>query len=298
MRNRPGCVFLSAIAGVLIGCGSGMQPAKPAPQPDFTITASAASVALTPGGAPQAVTLSATALNGFSGSIQVTINGLPAGVTASPAALSLAAGTPQQVSFSAAANAASASVSVQLAAAAGALSHSVSLPLSVAGSAPVARDVVTYHYDVARTGLNASEATLTLANVNASHFGLLRVLAMDGKVDGQPLFLSGLTIGIQQRNVVFGVSEHDSVYAFDADPGAQIWKASVLGPNETTSDDHGCGQISPEIGITSTPVIDRQSGPHGTIFVAAMSKDSGGSYHQRLHAIDVTTGVELPGSPV
>lgn len=298
MRNRLGCVFLSAIAGLLTGCGSGRQPVQPAPQPDFTITASASSVALTPGGAAQAVALSATALYGFTGSIQVTINGLPAGVTASPGALSLVPGMPQQVSFSAAASSASASVSVQFTGAAGALSHSISLSLSVGASAPVAPDVVTYHYDLARTGLNASEATLTLANVNASHFGLQRVLAMDGKVDGQPLYLSSLSIGGQQRNVVFGVSEHDSVYAFDADTGAQIWKTSVLGANETTSDDHGCNQISPEIGITSTPVIDRQFGQHGTIFVVGMSKDSGGGYHQRLHALDLTTGAESSGSPV
>jgi hypothetical protein len=158
-------------------------------------------------------------------------------------------------------------------------------------------DVTTYHYDVGRTGLNASETSLTTGNVNASKFGLLRILPVDGLVDGQPLYLSNLTAGGQQRNVVYAVTEHDSVYAFDADSGAQIWKTSILGSNETTSGDHGCGQITPEIGITSTPVIDRNAGPHGAVFVVGMSEDQAGGYHQRLHALDATTGAELAASP-
>ena len=156
-------------------------------------------------------------------------------------------------------------------------------------------DVTTYHFDIGRTGLNPNETTLTSSNVTSSKFGLLRLLAVDGVVDAQPLYLSNLTAGGQQRNVVFAVTEHDSVYAFDADTGAQLWKTSVLGANETTSGDHGCGQITPEIGITSTPVIDRTAGPNGTIFVVGMSLDKSGDYHQRLHALDVTTGAELAG---
>jgi hypothetical protein len=92
-------------------------------------------------------------------------------------------------------------------------------------------------------------------------------------------------------------TEHDSVYAFDADSGTQLWKTSILGTGETTSDDHGCGQVTPEIGITSTPVIDRKQGPNGTLFTIGMSKDASGNYHQRLHALDVTTGAEISGSP-
>jgi outer membrane protein assembly factor BamB len=158
-------------------------------------------------------------------------------------------------------------------------------------------DAVTYHDDIARTGLNPSETILTPGNVNSTKFGLLMTLAVDGKVDGQPLYLSNLTAGAQMRNVVYAVTEHDSVYAFDADSGMQIWKTSILGANETTSGDHGCGQISPEIGITSTPVIDRNAGPHGTVFVVGMSQDQASAYHQRLHALDATTGAELAGGP-
>jgi hypothetical protein len=166
---------------------------------------------------------------------------------------------------------------------------------SSSGNGP---DITTYHDDVGRTGLNAQESTLTPSNVNSSSFGLLRVLAVDGKVDAEPLYLSNLSIAGQQQNVVFAVTENDSAYAFNADTGAQLWKTSVLGANETPSDDQGCEQISPQIGITSTPVIDRSAGPHGTIFLVGMTKDQAGKYHQRLHALDVTTGAEMPGSPV
>ena len=93
------------------------------------------------------------------------------------------------------------------------------------------------------------------------------------------------------------MTEHDSAYAFDSDTGAQLWKVSLLGSGETSSDDRGCGQVSPEIGITSTPVIDRTAGAHGILYAVAMSKN-GSTYFQRLHALDITTGAELEGGPV
>ena len=161
---------------------------------------------------------------------------------------------------------------------------------------PSATDVTMYHNDVARTGQNLTETTLTQANVNSQTFGLLRNLMVDGKVDAEPLYLSHLTIAGAAHNVVYVATEHDSVYAFDADTGAQLWKSSLLGSGETTSDTHGCGQVVPEIGITSTPVIDRSAGTNGTIYVVAMSKN-GSTYFQRLHALDVTTGAELLGGP-
>ena len=137
----------------------------------------------------------------------------------------------------------------------------------------------------------------TPQNVNFNTFGKLRELPVDGKVDGQPLYVSGLSVGGQPHNVLIVVTEHGSAYGFDADSGTQLWKVSALGANETTSDDHGCGQITPEIGITDTPVIDRSHGPNGAVFLVAMSKDASSKYHQRLHAIDLATGAELPGSP-
>ena len=153
-----------------------------------------------------------------------------------------------------------------------------------------AQDVTTYHNDIARTGQNLNESILNTSNVNVNTFGKLFILAADGKVDAEPLYLSNLTIGSAAHNVVFVESEHDSVYAYDADTGTLLWQVTMLKSGEVPSDNRGCSQVTPEIGVTSTPVIDRLSGPHGTIYVVAMSKDSSGGYHQRLHALDVTTG--------
>src|SRR5437762_4108851 len=164
---------------------------------------------------------------------------------------------------------------------------------------PSSTDVITYHYDNQRTGQNLNEVTLTPANVNSSKFGKLGEFAVDGKVDAQPLYLSNLMIGGQKRNVLYVVTEHGSVYAFDADSingttSTSLWKTSTLGSGETTSDNRGCGQVSPEIGITATPVIDRT---RNAIYVIAMSKNSAGNYFQRLHALDLATGAELFGGP-
>ena len=160
-------------------------------------------------------------------------------------------------------------------------------------------DVVTYHYDNQRTGQNLNETTLTPANVNSTKFGKLGEFTVDGKVDAQPLYLSNVTIGGQKKNVLYIPTEHGSVYAFDADSisgttSTSLWKTSTLGSGETTSDNRGCGQVSPEIGITATPVIDRT---RNAIYVIAMSKDSSGNYFQRIHALDLTTGTELFGGP-
>jgi hypothetical protein len=161
-------------------------------------------------------------------------------------------------------------------------------------------DVVTYHFDNGRTGQNLNETALTPANVNSTSFGKKGEFIVDGKVDAQPLYLSQVTIGGQKKNVLYVATEHGSVYAFDADSisgntSTFLWKTSTLGSGETTSDSRGCGQVSPEIGITSTPVIDRT---RNSIYVVAMSKNAGGTYFQRLHALDLTTGNELFSGPL
>ncbi|HTC52504.1 MAG TPA: PQQ-binding-like beta-propeller repeat protein [Steroidobacteraceae bacterium] len=158
-------------------------------------------------------------------------------------------------------------------------------------------DVTTYKNDVQRTGQNLTESVLTTSNVASSTFGLLRNLAVDGKVDAQPLYLSKLAVAGSNHNVVYVATENNSVYAFDSDTGATLWQVSLTGSGETTSDTHSCSQVTPQIGITSTPVIDRNAGAHGTVFAVAMTKDASGNYHQRLHALDVTTGAEMTGSP-
>jgi hypothetical protein len=160
-------------------------------------------------------------------------------------------------------------------------------------------NVVTYHNDNGRTGLMPLETILTLSNVNSTSFGKTNFLNTDGKVDAEPLYVSNVTINNVTHNVLYVVSEHDSIYAFDADNGTQLWKATALLTGETTSEAvFGCGQISPEIGITNTPVVDHNKGPNGAIYFVAMSKDSSSTYHQRLHALDLVTGAELFGGPV
>jgi Ig-like domain-containing protein len=163
---------------------------------------------------------------------------------------------------------------------------------------PSSVNILTYHNDVARTGQNLNETILTHANINSTAFGSVGTLAADGRVDAEPLYVSNVTIGGVSHNVAYVVTEHDSVYAYDADTFAQLWKVSMLGSGESTSEGvNGCGQVSPEIGITSTPVIDLNAGPNGTIFLVAMSK-SGTTYIHRVHALDLTTGADLAGSPV
>jgi PQQ enzyme repeat len=167
--------------------------------------------------------------------------------------------------------------------------------LTVAATSP--NDVATFKNDTARSGQNLSESTLTLTNVNSTSFGLLHTVMVDGKVDAQPLYLSQVPISGTAHNVAFVATEHGSIYAIDADAGTPIWQVSVLASGETPSDTHGCTQVTPEIGVTSTPVIDRTAGPHGALYVVGMSIDKSSNYHQRLHALDITTGAELFNGP-
>lgn len=162
---------------------------------------------------------------------------------------------------------------------------------------PTTSSVTTYHNDNGRTGQNLSETTLTTSNVNASSFGMLFVIPTDGKVDAQPLYLPSLTISGGAHNLLFVATEHGTVYGFDADTGTKLWQVSTVASGEVPSDDRSCDQVVPEIGVTSTPVIDAKAGAHGTIYVVGMSKDGAGHYHQRLHALDVTTGAEEFGGP-
>jgi hypothetical protein len=177
---------------------------------------------------------------------------------------------------------------------------SSSAKLTVVSGTPTPRgtDVTTYKNDLSRSGQNLTELTLNLTNVTPPSFGLLRTLAVDGRVDAQPLYLSQLSVAGGSFNAVLVATEHDSVYAFDSDSGAVLWHVSLLGTGETPSDDRGCSQVTPEIGVTSTPVIDRTAGAHGTLYAVAMSIDAQSNYHQRLHALDIATGAELLNGPV
>jgi len=159
-------------------------------------------------------------------------------------------------------------------------------------------DVLTYHNDIARTGQNLTESILTTSNVTSATFGKIGFYPVDGRVDAQPMYASNVTVpGKGTHNVLIAPTEHDSVYAFDADSGSILWQTSTLAGGETPSDPRNCGQVSPEIGVTATPAIDRTRGPNGAVYVVAMSKN-GSTYHQRLHALDLALGTELFGGPV
>jgi len=172
------------------------------------------------------------------------------------------------------------------------------LPILLLTASLYAQDVLTYHNNNARTGVANKETILTPSNVNSTNFGKLFVLPADGLVDAQPLYISNLTVNGAAHNVVIVATEHGTVYAYDADTGASLWHITTLKSGESTSDARGCDQVVPEIGITSTPVIVRPKTGNPVIYVVAMSKDSSSNYHQRLHALDATTGAELHGGPV
>jgi hypothetical protein len=159
------------------------------------------------------------------------------------------------------------------------------------------QDVLTYHNNNARTGFDNKETVLTLANVNSTTFGKLFTLPADGLVDAQPLYISNVNISGVTHNVLIVATEHDTVYAYDADTGTNLWQVSTLKSGETSSDQRHCPQVEPEIGITSTPAIARPKVGNPVIYVVAMSKE-GTTYHQRLHALDATTGAELYNGPV
>jgi len=158
-------------------------------------------------------------------------------------------------------------------------------------------NVTTYHNDNARTAQNTQETILTPANVNSGQFGKLFSVSVDGWVYAQPLYLSNVNISGVTHNVLYVATEHDSLYAIDADKGTVYWQISLIpsgGSTVNSSSDLGCGDLVPEVGITGTPVIDTST---GTIYVVAKSKVSG-SLVQYLHAIDVVTSAEKFGGPV
>jgi hypothetical protein len=158
-------------------------------------------------------------------------------------------------------------------------------------------NVTTYHNDNARTGQNTQETILTPANVNSGQFGKLFSVSVDGWVYAQPLYLSNVNIGGGTHNVLYVATEHDSLYAIDADKGTIYWQISLIasgGSTVNSSSDLGCSDLVPEVGITGTPVIDTST---GTIYLVAKSKVNG-SLIQYLHAIDVATSVEKFGGPM
>jgi hypothetical protein len=179
------------------------------------------------------------------------------------------------------------------------------LQVALANSTTVAAQVLTSQYDNLRTGATLREKILTPQNVNANQFGKQGAYKVDGAVYAQPLFIPSVEIpGKGKHDVSFVATEHDSVYALDAErPGdAPLWQVSLLdkkrGDEPVSARDVQCPFIQPEIGITSTPVIDLKT---GTLYVLARTKVShtlnDSEYFQHLHALAITTGVEKFGGP-
>jgi uncharacterized protein YjdB len=174
-------------------------------------------------------------------------------------------------------------------------------PLTVAVISSTASDVVTHHYDAARTGTNTHETILTPSNVHSTTFGKVAEFTVDGQIDGQLLYLNQVAIpGAGTKNVLYFATENDSVYAVDADSisgtaATVLWKTRTLpaGDVPLTPSDAGCGYINP-VGIMSTPVIDRA---RNAMYVVASSKNGSGNVFHRLHALNLTTGAELFGGP-
>lgn len=174
--------------------------------------------------------------------------------------------------------------------------------------------VTTYHNDLSRDGVNTHEFALTTATVKTATFGKLFSCAVDGAIYAQPLWVANLIVNGAKHNVVIAATQHDSVYAFDADSNANpcvpLWHANLLDNTHggTTGETsvpsgasgnlvgNGFGDITPEVGITGTPVIDPNT---NILYVVSKSViPSGPTFFQRLHAIDLTTGKEKFGGPV
>src|ERR1051326_864050 len=166
-------------------------------------------------------------------------------------------------------------------------------------------NLLTYHNDFGRTGQNTNETLLTPANVSMNSFGQIFAYPVDGFIYAQPLYVAGLNVpGQGARNVVFVATQHNSVYAVDADSnagpnGGVIWQVNLGTSAATPNNDFGnrygpYHDINPEVGITSTPVIDLGS---GTIYLDAFTHE-GTSYYHRIHALNITNGLERSFSPV
>jgi hypothetical protein len=180
--------------------------------------------------------------------------------------------------------------------------------LALLGAAPAQLNVLTHRYDAARDGQNLNETLLNSTNVNQTQFGNIFTFNVDGWVAAQPLYMQGLNIGgVGTRDVLFVATMHDSVYALDADNlngSAPLWQTSFLNPSAGVTSvpiaDQGCPLVTlfTEVGVLGTPVIDANT---GTMYVVAKTKEVVGSvtnYVFRLHALDITTGLEKFGGPV
>ena len=267
---------------------------------DFGITVSPATLTANVGSSNSTFAVTTTSQNGFSDSITVTLAGLPPGAITSPASpFSVAPGSSQTVDLSVPSTVFAGNFTLTASGTSAALTHSIELPLTVLGQLPV----TTWHYDNARTSANTWETILTPSNVNSASFGKLFTQPVDGFVVGHPLYLPSVNLpGQGVHNVVYVATMHDSVYAFDADNAnaAPLWMTSILsysasGATSVPSSVKRNANTTAwtEVGIVSTPVIDPVT---DTLYLVAETYENLRVVH-RLHALDVTTGLEKFGGP-
>jgi len=284
--------FCLLTAGLLVcGCGSGSQSTTPPPPPVITVSLSPQRAALI---VNQTLTLAATTNDS-------------AGVT-----WSAMSGT-----FSSKTSLSGASITYTAPNSSGPYSVTATSVTDTAKTATMMvyitdlAGVTTYHNDLARDGVNNQEYALTQQTVTTSDFGKLFSCPTDGAVYTQPLWMPAVTVNGAAHNVVFVGTQHDGLFAFDADasPCQQLWTVSLIDANHGAAAGEspvpsgptgnlvgsGYGDITPEVGVTGTPVIDPLT---GTLYVVSKSMNSAGtSFYQRLHAIDITTGKEKFGGP-
>lgn len=255
---------------------------------------------------PGTCTITVTPLLGSPASATVTVT---SPITLTPAAISLHALNAQQFSASApvtwadSCNSISASGLFTAPASPGTctITATASTGTAYTAVAKVNVDVVNYtawRNGPGNAGVQSDELTLTPSNVNSTSFGLKWQANVDGWVNAQPLYMNALMINGVAHNVVFFATENDSVYAFDADSGAQLWQASLIPQGATAVASASVGYTSgpPLIGILGTPVIDPTT---NTMYVVAETSEQNATYFpHRLHALDITTGQEKFGGPV
>ncbi len=290
MKDVRSPVFCLLAAGWLAcGCGSSSNSSPPPPAFTVSISAQRAALATTQKFSITATTNDASGVNwtstGGSFSSPTSLTGVAVTYTAPGAAGSYTV-TASSVSNSA---------------------DSASMTVFVTDLA----GVTTYHNDLARDGVNSQEYALSTATVTTSTFGKLFSCPVDGAIYTQPLWMPNVTVNGATHNVVLVATQHDSLFAFDADssPCAKLWSANLIdanhgaGAGETTVPSgptgylvgKGGGDIMPEVGVTGTPVIDPTT---DTLYVVSKSMNSGGTeFYQRLHAIDITAGSDKFGGP-
>lgn len=314
--SLPAGLSLDATTGAIAG-----TPSSPANQVALTFQVTDASASMETAAATFSLTISA-------GNIAIAISPRQAGLTVGQplnltATTSNATGvtwsvTPAGGSFSSTTSSSGKQVTLIAPRIAGVYKVTATSTMNQTQSASIQIGVTSltgvyaFHNDLARDGVNPQEYALTPANVSAATFGKLFSCTVDGAVYAQPLWMANLMVNGAVHNVVYVATEHDSLYAFDADAAgcAPLWQASLIDISHGGTGDEtslptgpsgyvvgkGYGDLTPETGVTGTPVIDPAT---NTLYVVSVSMNAAGTdFYQRLHAIDITTGAEKPGSPV